>query len=220
MFALEMEDIKIFMRMLALGSGVDMHDIMTGRVDGETLGKTVEAGEKTMPMPMWIDDSSDMSVMSIKAKSRRKFLEIAAKAKLSPKDSPELGLIIVDYLQLITSPSKRNDSRAQEVSEISRQLKSLARELNIPVVALSQLNREVEKRVGGKPVLSDIRESGAIEQDADIVLLLNRPGLTSHDDMKKQDGEIVVAKHRNGPTGTVNIKFLPNRGEFVENKKE
>ncbi|MCE5216962.1 replicative DNA helicase, partial [bacterium] len=146
--------------------------------------------------PLYIDDSPNMTLVEIRAKCRRL------------KQRQGLKMVIIDYLQLMTS-GKRVESRQQEVSEFSRALKLLAKELQVPVIALSQLNRGPEQRADKKPALSDLRESGSIEQDADMVVLLHRESAYEKDSPRAGEADLIVAKHRNGPVGTVNVVFLP-----------
>jgi replicative DNA helicase len=152
--------------------------------------------------PIFIDDSSAASIMDIRSKSRRLQAERG------------LDMIIVDYLQLMTA--RRSENRVQEISEISRGLKGLARELNVPVVALSQLSRAVESRSDHRPMLSDLRESGSIEQDADIVVFIYREDKYEDDSEKKGIAEIILAKHRNGPVGSVNLRFFDRTARFAD----
>ena len=153
-----------------------------------------------------IDDTPGISIGELRSKCRKYKLE------------HNLGIIIIDYLQLMTG-SKKTDSRQQEISDISRSLKEVARELNVPVVALSQLSRAVEQRPDHRPMLSDLRESGAIEQDADVVMFIYRDDYYNHDTDKKGIAEIIIAKQRNGPIGTVELVWLPDYTKFANMKK-
>jgi replicative DNA helicase len=196
-FSLEMSHQQIFFRMLCSEAHVDAHSLRTGfvgREDWSRLGKTyTEIAEA----PIFIDDTPGIGVMEMRAKSRRLKLEHG------------LDLLVVDYLQLMKGRDRR-DSRQQEISDISRSLKELAKELNIPVIALSQLSRAPEQRTGDRrPQLSDLRESGAIEQDADVVMFLFREELYKKDDLDlRGKAELIVAKQRNGPTGTIDLVFI------------
>jgi len=214
-FSLEMDARKICMRMLAYEAMIDLHSLSMGHIDEEDLAKCTEAAETLTGTPLWLDDSSDISVMEIKAKCRRVRHRIASLEKEGSKKSPPLGLVIVDYIQLIRA-TEDLENRAQQVAAISRNLKALAKELDLPVIAVSQLNRESEKRRNSRPILSDLRESGAIEQDADLVLLLHRPNIVAEEEVQKGEGEIIVAKHRNGPTGAVRIDFQAAFGRFYQ----
>ena len=157
---------------------------------------------------MIIDDTSGITISEMRSKCRKYKLEMG------------LDLIIIDYLQLMSgSNSRKNESRQQEISEISRSLKGLARELNVPVLALSQLSRAVEQRTDKRPMLSDLRESGAIEQDADVCMFIYRDDYYNHDSEMKGISEIIIAKQRNGPIGTVELVWLPRYTQFVNMKK-
>ncbi|MGB9825456.1 MAG: replicative DNA helicase, partial [Desulfofundulus sp.] len=169
--------------------------LRTGALDEEDWPKLVAAMGRLAELPIYIDDSPALTVMEIRAKARR----------LVAEQGP--GLIIIDYLQLIQG-SGRSESRQQEISEISRSLKALAREVKSPVVALSQLSRAVEQRQDKRPVLSDLRESGAIEQDADLVAFIYRDEYYNPDTEKKGIAEVIISKQRNGPTGVVQLAFL------------
>ena len=157
--------------------------------------------------PIYIDDTPGITVTEIRAKCRKLKLE------------KNIGLIVIDYLQLIQGSGKRNSSREQEISEISRSLKILAKELDVPVIALSQLSRAAEQRADHRPMLSDLRESGAIEQDADIVMFLYRDDYYNPDSEKKNTAEVIMAKHRSGSTGTVELLWLGNYTKFVNIEK-
>jgi replicative DNA helicase len=175
-------------------------------VAAEEWGRIVEAAEVLDPAPLFIVDSGNVTIVDIRAKARRL------------KSQQALGLIIVDYLQLMTS-HRRVDNRQQEVAEISRSLKLLAKELDVPVIAVSQLNRDPERRTDKKPQLADLRESGALEQDADIVMFVHRDPL-SEDAQAKGIAELMVAKHRNGPVGKVNLTWLEHLTLFRNYARE
>jgi replicative DNA helicase len=199
MFSLEMSRQEIGMRLLCTNAAVSWDTIRNRRVTSTNWSHIVQAAEALHDAPMQIVDSGNVTIVDIRAKARRM------------RSRPEgLALIIVDYLQLMTH-HRRLDNRQQEVAEISRSLKMLAKELNIPVIALSQLNRNPETRADKKPQLSDLRESGSLEQDADIVMLLHRDDSSPE---KKRDTELIVAKHRNGPTGNVSLVFRPELTKF------
>ncbi len=203
-FSLEMSKEQLVDRMLADASGVDSWNIRTGNLTDDDFGKISEAMGEMAEAPIYIDDTPGLSVLEMRTKARRKHHE-----------SP-LGLIIVDYLQLMQAMNNHNGNRVQEVSEISRGLKLIARELNVPLIALSQLSRSVESRNPPIPQLSDLRESGSIEQDADIVSFIYRPGYYEPDNPEVQNiTDLIIAKHRNGPVGKVQLYFHPERLRFM-----
>ncbi|MDO4712655.1 MAG: replicative DNA helicase [Candidatus Saccharibacteria bacterium] len=203
-FSLEMSKEQLVDRMLADASGVDSWNIRTGNLSGEDFEKLSEAMGEMMEAPIHIDDTPGLSVLEMRTKARR-----------AAHDN-ELGLIIVDYLQLMQATNNHQGNRVQEVSEISRGLKLIARELNVPVIALSQLSRSVESRTPPIPQLSDLRESGSIEQDADIVSFIYRPGYYQPDNPEVQNiTDLIIAKHRNGPVGKIQLYFHPERLRFM-----
>lgn len=203
-FSLEMSKEQLVDRMLADASGVDSWNIRTGNLSDDDFGKLSEAMGEMAEAPIYIDDTPGLSVLEMRTKARRKNHEAP------------LGLIIVDYLQLMQSTGNHNGNRVQEVSEISRGLKLIARELNVPLIALSQLSRSVESRTPPIPQLSDLRESGSIEQDADIVSFIYRPGYYEPDNPDVQNiTDLIIAKHRNGPVGKVQLYFHPERLRFM-----
>ena len=201
-FSLEMSRSEITMRMLSAEARVPLNNIRSGQLGEEEWAKMARRMGEISDAPLFIDDSPNLSLMEIRAKSRRL------------KQRHDLKLIVIDYLQLMTS-GKRVENRQQEVSEFSRQLKLLAKELNVPVVAISQLNRSPEQRSDKKPMLSDLRESGSIEQDADVVILLHREDLY---DSQNRSGEadLIVAKHRNGPTRTITVTAQLHLARFTD----
>jgi replicative DNA helicase len=194
-FSLEMGRDQLLQRLLATYTGIDSQRLRTGRVSTQELQTVMDAMGQLSAAPIFIDDSPGITINEVRSKARRLQAEHG------------LDLLIIDYLQLMSSGSKRNDNRVQEVSEISRSLKGLARELNIPVIALSQLSRAVEGRNSHVPMLSDLRESGSIEQDADMVMFIYREEMYDKDTDKKGIAEIHIAKHRNGPLGVVSLFF-------------
>ena len=204
-FSLEMSKEQLIDRMLADVSGVDAWNIRTGNLSDEDFAKLSEASGELAEAPLFLDDTPGLTVLEMRTKARR-----------AAHNAP-LGLVVVDYLQLMQAGSSRSDgNRVQEVSEISRGLKLLARELNVPVIALSQLSRSVESRNPQIPQLADLRESGSIEQDADIVTFIYRPGYYNPDDPDLAHiTELHIAKHRNGPTGKVELYFHPERLRFM-----
>jgi replicative DNA helicase len=199
MFSLEMSRWEIGMRLLCAEARVPWDSIRNKRVGAEDWSRIAQAADTLHEAPLYIIDSGNVTLVDIRAKARR----LAAR-------STGLGLIIVDYLQLM-SHTRRVDSRQQEIAEISRGLKMLSKELQIPVVAVSQLNRDPERRQDKRPQLSDLRESGALEQDADVVMFIHRD---DSDPAKKGLADLIVAKHRNGPTDTVPLTFLPHLTQF------
>lgn len=208
-FSLEMSKEQLIDRMLADVSGVDAWNIRTGNLSDEDFNKLSEASGEIAEAPIYIDDTPGLTVLEMRTKARR-----------AAHQAP-VGLVIVDYLQLMSSSSNRNDgNRVQEVSEISRGLKLLARELNVPVIALSQLSRSVESRNPQIPQLADLRESGSIEQDADIVMFIYREAYYNPDTERQNITDLIIAKHRNGPTGKVELYFHPERLRFMSLDKK
>lgn len=208
-FSLEMSKEQLVNRLLALESSVDSQKIRTGDVDDGDWEKLIEGANTIAKSHMIIDDTASISISELKSKCRRYKREF------------DLGIVIIDYLQLMTTTG-RSESRQQEISEISRSLKSLARELNVPIIALSQLGRAVESRPDKRPMLSDLRESGAIEQDADMVMFLYRDDYYNKESEKKGIAEVIIAKQRNGPIGTIELAWIPKYTKFanLERKKE
>ena len=206
-FSLEMSKEQLVNRLLSLESRVDSQSIRTGNLTDEDWGKLIEGAGIIGRSNLIIDDMPGISIADLRSKCRKYKMEM------------DLGIIIIDYLQLMTG-SKKSESRQQEISEISRSLKEIARELNVPVVALSQLSRAVESRPDKRPMLSDLRESGAIEQDADVVMFIYRDDYYNKDTDKKNIAEIIIAKQRNGPIGTVELVWLPNYTKFANMQRE
>ena len=201
-FSLEMSQDQLVKRFLAMNSRVDSQSIRTGSLSGDDWTNLMESARVIGNSNLVIDDTSAISISELRSKCRKLKLE------------KNLGLIIIDYLQLMTG-SKKSESRQQEISEISRSLKSLAREINVPVVALSQLSRAVEQRPDKRPMLSDLRESGAIEQDADVVMFIYRDDYYNHDTEEPGVSEIIIGKQRNGPVGTVKLAWLSQFTKFA-----
>jgi len=198
-FSLEMSAQELGERMMCSSARVSSHKLRTpGALSGDDFGKLIQAAGELEKADLYIDDTAGLTMFELRAKARR----LASKKKL--------GLVIVDYLQLMVGDA-RAESRQQEVSQISRSLKQLARELEVPLIAVSQLNRASEVRVGGKPQLSDLRESGAIEQDADMVMFIHSD---PKDESKKGTVEVIIAKHRNGPTGVIPLGFVADYTKF------
>jgi replicative DNA helicase len=202
-FSLEMSKEQLVDRMLADASGVDAWNIRTGNLSDDDFGKLSEAMGELAEAPIYIDDTPGVSVLEMRTKARRQ------------AHNRPLGLIIVDYLQLMQGSGRDNGNRVQEVSEISRGLKLIARELNVPVIALSQLSRSVESRTPQIPQLSDLRESGSIEQDADIVAFIYREAYYNPETDRQGITDLIIAKHRNGPTGKVELYFHPKKLKFT-----
>ena len=201
-FSLEMSKEQLVHRLLAMESHVDSQNMRTGNLKDEDWTKLVEGADIIGKSNLIIDDTPGISIAEMRSKCRKYKLE------------HNLGIIMIDYLQLM-SGSGKSDSRQQEISDISRSLKALARELNVPVIALSQLSRAVEQRPDHRPMLSDLRESGAIEQDADVVMFIYRDDYYHKDTEKKDIAEIIIAKQRNGPIGTVQLAWLPEYTKFA-----
>ncbi len=202
-FNLEMSKEQVANRILCSEAMVDSNKIRTGKIDDNEWIKLANSSGRLAEAPIYIDDTPGISIMEIRARCRKLKLE------------KNIGLVVIDYLQLVQGSGKKNSSREQEISEISRSLKILAKELNIPVIALSQLSRGAEKRDDKRPMLSDLRESGAIEQDADIVMFLYRDDYYNQDSEKKNIAEVILAKHRGGSTGTVELLWLGNYTKFA-----
>jgi replicative DNA helicase len=193
---------QLVQRLLALDTGINTHSLRTGHIRDTELQTLMEAMGRLAATPLYIEDTPGLSIMEVRSKARRL------------QSQAGVDLIIIDYLQLMAG--RRTDNRVQEVSEISRGLKALARELNVPVIALSQLSRAVEGRTSHVPMLSDLRESGSIEQDADIVMFIYREELYDKETDKKGIAEIHIAKHRNGPIGVVPMRFDASTTRFMD----
>ena len=202
-FSLEMSKTEITMRLLSAEAGIRLSQMRSGTMNEQDWQKIVRRMTEISDAPLFIDDSPNMTMMEIRAKARRL------------KQRNDLKLIVVDYLQLMTS-GKRVESRQQEVSEFSRQMKLLAKELEVPVIAISQLNRGPEQRTDKRPMLSDLRESGSLEQDADMVILVHRPDAWEADDPRAGEADLIIAKHRNGPTTTVAVAHQLHYSRFAD----
>lgn len=202
LFSLEMSKEQLVNRMFSLESNVDAQKLRTGQLNDQEWERLIESAGTIGKSNLIIDDTPGISIAELRSKCRKYKLE------------HNLNIIMIDYLQLMTGGG-RSESRQQEISEISRSLKALARELNVPVVALSQLSRAVEQRPDHRPMLSDLRESGAIEQDADVVMFLYRDDYYNHDSPEKGISEVIIAKQRNGPIGTVKLAWLPEYTKFA-----
>ncbi|MAU83428.1 replicative DNA helicase [Gordonia sp. Z-3] len=203
MFSLEMSKTEIVMRLLSAEAKVKLGDMRGGSMTDDDWTRLARRMGEISEAPLFIDDSPNLTMMEIRAKARRL------------KQRQDLRLVVVDYMQLMTS-GKKVESRQQEVSEFSRQLKLLAKELEVPVVAISQLNRGPEQRTDKKPQVSDLRESGSLEQDADMVILLHRPDAFERDDPRAGEADIILGKHRNGPTATITVAHQLHLSKFVD----
>ena len=202
-FSLEMSKEQMVNRILCSEAMVDSNKVRTGKLEEDDWTKLAGSIGPLSEAEIFIDDTPGISVTEIRAKCRKLKLE------------KNIGMVVIDYLQLVQGSNKRNGSREQEISEISRSLKILAKEIGVPVIALSQLSRAVEQRPDHRPMLSDLRESGAIEQDADIVMFLYRDDYYNQDSEKKDIAEVIIAKHRGGSTGTVELLWLGSYTKFV-----
>jgi replicative DNA helicase len=202
-FSLEMGKLEIMMRLFSAEAGVALQNMRSGHMSDTDWRRLALRSSELADAPLFIDDSPNLTMMEIRAKARRL------------RQRHDLQLIVIDYLQLMTS-GKRVESRQQEVSEFSRAMKLLAKELDVPVVALSQLNRGPEQRTDKKPMLSDLRESGSIEQDSDMVILVHRPDLYEPETERAGEADLILAKHRNGPTATVAVAFQGRYSRFAD----
>ena len=204
-FSMEMGASQLVMRMLGSVGRLDQHKLRTGRISDDDWPRLTHALGRLDEAPLFIDETPGLTVMEMRARARR----------LARTCGGKLGLIVVDYLQLMSgSSSGREENRATELSEISRSLKGLAKELHVPVIALSQLNRALEQRPNKRPVMSDLRESGAIEQDADLILFIYRDEVYNPDSADRGTAELIIGKQRNGPIGTVRLTFLGEHTRF------
>ena len=206
MFSLEMSKSEIVMRLLSAEAKIKLSDMRSGRMGDDDWTRLARRMSEISEAPLYIDDSPNLTMMEIRAKARRL------------RQRADLRLIVVDYLQLMTS-GKKFESRQQEVSEFSRSLKLLAKELDVPVVAISQLNRGPEQRTDKKPMLADLRESGSLEQDSDLVILLHRPDAFERDDPRGGEADFILAKHRNGPTKTITVAHQLHLSRFTNMAK-
>jgi replicative DNA helicase len=202
-FSLEMSKVEIMMRLFSAESTVSLQNMRSGHMSDQDWQRLARRSSELASAPLFIDDSPNLTMMEIRAKARRL------------RQRQDLQLIIIDYLQLMTS-GRKVESRQQEVSEFSRAMKLLAKELEVPVVALSQLNRGPEQRTDKKPLLSDLRESGSIEQDSDVVLLVHRPDLYEPETERAGEADLILAKHRNGPTATCAVAFQGRYSRFAD----
>ncbi len=201
-FSMEMPGEQLAMRMMSSLGRIDQHKVRTGKLDDEDWARLTSAMGILAEAPIFIDDTPALSPTELRARARRIAREHG------------LGMIVIDYLQLMQSTGRNSENRATEISEISRSLKALAKELEVPVVALSQLNRSLEQRPNKRPVMSDLRESGAIEQDADVIVFIYRDEVYKEDSPDKGTAEIIIGKQRNGPIGSVRLAFLGQYTRF------
>lgn len=202
-FSMEMPADSLVMRMIASLGQINLSDIRSGKLTDADFSRIMSSVNMLSEAPLFIDDTPGLSPSELRSRARR-----------LAKERGGLGLIVIDYLQLMRVPGSRTENRTAEISEISRSLKELARELNVPVLALSQLNRSLEQRSDRRPVMSDLRESGAIEQDADIIMFIYRDEVYNAESPDKGTAEIIIAKHRNGPIGKVRLAFLSQYTKF------
>ena len=204
-FSLEMPAESLTTRLLASNAKIDQQKVSSASMNQSDLKKFMESSSKLKDLPLYIDDSSMLSPMELRARARR----------IARQEPNGLSLIVVDYLQLMQLPTSQ-ENRVNQISEISRSLKMLAKELNVPVIALSQLNRAVEQRPNKRPIMADLRDSGAIEQDADVILFIYRDEVYNEDSEEGNKAEIIIGKQRNGPIGKVNLTFLKEFTRFED----
>jgi replicative DNA helicase len=202
-FSLEMSNEQVAQRLISQETGIDSQRMRTGKFNDHEQDLFVHSIEVLGDTRIYLDDTPGLTPLALRTKCRRLQMEYG------------IDLVILDYIQLMGGDT-RNENRVQEVSYISRNLKVLARELNVPVLAAAQLSRAVEQRTDKRPVLSDLRESGSLEQDADIVMFIYRPDQYEKDTVKQNVAEIIISKHRNGPTGSVELVFLNSLAKFVD----
>jgi replicative DNA helicase len=204
LFTLEMSKTEVTQRLMCSEAKVESQRLRTGKLAVDDWPRLTAACDKLAKAPIYVDDSASITMMEIRSKARR----------LKSRE-PNLGLIVVDYLQLMTSGTNM-ENRVQEVSQISRNLKVLARDLDVPILAMSQLSRAVEQRHDKRPILSDLRESGSIEQDADLVAFIYRDEYYNDDSDQQGLAEVILAKHRNGPTDAIKLSFLKRYAKFAD----
>jgi replicative DNA helicase len=214
-FSLEMSKEQLVQRLISQITRIRTQDLRSGNVKAEDWPKLVRGVAEVSRAPIWIDDTAGITLMEMRAKVRRLASRLNAQANADGRDGAPLSLVVVDYLQLMAGGSTRSENRQQEIAEISRGLKVLARDLDVPVLAVAQLSRAVEQRHDKRPLLSDLRDSGAIEQDADVVMFLYRDEYYNPDSDDKGIAEIIIGKHRNGPTGMVKLAWLSQYTKFA-----
>ena len=204
-FSLEMSKEQIMYRLLSIETGINQSILKSGKLSQNEWAKLNNVTKILSRLPLFIDDTHNLSVQDIRAKIKKIIFEQA-----------KIGLVIIDYLQLMQNLENEKNNRVQELSQITRYLKNIAREFNIPIVVLSQLSRNVENRLDQKPILSDLRESGSIEQDSDLVLMLSKSKLDDSNELSSSLIELIIAKHRNGPTGSINLQFNKKHMKFLD----
>ncbi len=214
-FSLEMSKEQLVQRLISQITRIRTQDLRSGNVKAEDWPKLVRGVAEVSRAPIWIDDTAGVTLMEMRAKVRRLASRLNAQANADGQGGAPLSLVVVDYLQLMAGGSTRSENRQQEIAEISRGLKVLARDLDVPVLAVAQLSRAVEQRHDKRPLLSDLRDSGAIEQDADVVMFLYRDEYYNPDSDDKGIAEIIIGKHRNGPTGMVKLAWLSQYTKFA-----
>jgi replicative DNA helicase len=203
-FSLEMPQKQLITRLLAIESSISTTKLKSSNINKREWSILQEYILKLAHFPLFIDDHPNLSISNIRSKVKKIIIE-----------HKKIGIIVIDYLQLMSSSNSRNENRVQELSKITRELKNIAKEFNVPIIALSQLSRSVEHRVNKRPVLSDLRESGSIEQDADLVVMLYRDDYYNDESERKNLAEIIISKHRNGPTGMIQLEFEPEYTRFL-----
>ena len=214
-FSLEMSKEQLVQRLISQTTRIRTQDLRSGNVKAEDWPKLVRGVAEVSRAPIWIDDTAGITLMEMRAKVRRLASRLNAQANTDGQNGAPLSLVVVDYLQLMVGQGNRSENRQQEIAEISRGLKVLARDLDVPVLAVAQLSRAVEGRHDKRPLLSDLRDSGAIEQDADLVMFLYRDEYYNPDSDDKGIAEIIIGKHRNGPTGKVQLAWLEQYTKFA-----
>src|SRR5918911_1449305 len=214
-FSLEMSKAQLVQRLISQTTRIRTQDLRSGNVKAEDWPKLVRGVAEVSRAPIWIDDTAGITLMEMRAKVRRLASRLHAQVNTEGQSGAPLSLVVVDYLQLMIGQGNRSENRQQEIAEISRGLKVLARDLDVPVLAIAQLSRAVEQRHDKRPLLSDLRDSGALEQDADMVMFLYRDEYYNPDSDDKGIAEVIVGKHRNGPTGKVQLAWLEQYTKFA-----
>ncbi|MDQ3922164.1 MAG: replicative DNA helicase [Actinomycetota bacterium] len=214
-FSLEMSKAQLVQRLISQTTRIRTQDLRSGNVKAEDWPKLVRGVAEVSRAPIWIDDTAGITLMEMRAKVRRLASRLHAQVNTEGQSGALLSLVVVDYLQLMVGQGNRSENRQQEIAEISRGLKVLARDLDVPVLAIAQLSRAVEGRHDKRPLLSDLRDSGAIEQDADLVMFLYRDEYYNTDSDDKGIAEVIIGKHRNGPTGKVQLAWLEQYTKFA-----
>jgi replicative DNA helicase len=204
-FSIEMSDLQLVQRMLGSVGRIDQHRLRTGMLTDDDWGRTCKAMERLHDSPFVIEETVQLTITELRARARR-----------IKRDNPELALIVIDYLQLMAGQAKTQSERTQEIGDISRGLKALAKELDIPVMALSQLNRAVEQRMNKRPMMSDLKDSGSIEQDADLIVFLYRDEVYHEESSSAGYAEAIIGKQRNGAVGTKYLRFVKEETRFED----